>query len=227
MSQTETVKGTGKVVVLVGAPNAGKTSLYNHLTGSRFKTVNYPGATVEFSLGKLRTGSDKPQAAVTTTADCHTPSSPTPIEPGSIQIMDTPGIVSLIPRSADEQVALSALTSLGSVIGTTETNPHLLVAVLDATQPARHLPLIRQILASGFTTVVALTMNDMARKQGCDLDANKLSEILGVPVVELDGRTGSGVTELVSCIESLLPDAPKAASVPLSISDEAIQDNFR
>jgi len=226
MATTDSDKISGKVVVLVGAPNAGKTSLYNHLTGSRFKTVNYPGATVEYSVGRLRTGSDKPQTAPPA-PDCHTPAAQVVIEPGSIQVMDTPGIVSLIPRSADEQVALSALTGLDSVIGNAHPNPHLLIAVLDATQPARHLPLIRQILASGFTTVVGLTMNDMARRQGRDLDANKLSEILGAPVVELDGRSGSGVTELVSCIESLLPETPAAASVPTTISDEEIQNNFR
>lgn len=79
--------------------------------------------------------------------------------------MDTPGIVSIVARSQDEQVALSALSSLDTVIGTSYRSPHLLVVLLDATQPARHLPLVREVIKAGFPTVVALTMNDLARKK--------------------------------------------------------------
>lgn len=215
-----------KVIVLLGAPNAGKTSLYNHLTGSRYKTVNYPGATVEFSVGKLRTGSDKPKT-VPSGADCHSAPAVANFEPGSIQVMDTPGIVSLIPRSQDEQVALSALTALDATLGVPQKSPHLLVVLLDATQPARHLPLVRQILATGFPAVIALSMNDLARRQGKGIDANKLSELLGAPVVEIDGRTGAGVGDLVTCIESLIPEHPQMQTVPTSITDEQIQENFR
>lgn len=214
-----------KIVVLLGAPNAGKTSLYNHLTGSRYKTVNYPGATVEYSVGRLRAIGEPTTAGKT--HDCHSTEDKASLEPGSIQIVDTPGIISLIPRSQDEQVALSALTCLDTVIGTPHSSPHLLIVLLDATQPARHLPLIREVVKAGFPTVVALTMNDLARKRGGDLDPNRLSERIGTPVVEVDGRTGIGVSDLVASVETLLPDDPRPTSIPTSLTDAQIQDNFR
>ena len=214
-----------KFAVLLGAPNAGKTSLYNHLTGARYKTVNYPGATVEYSVGRLRAAGET--SAATPTRDCHTGEATPALEPGSIQILDTPGIVSIIPRSQDEQVALSALTTLDTVVGSAPKNPHLLIVLVDATQPARHLPLVREVVRAGFPVVVALTMNDLARKRGMELDPNRLSERIGVPVVEIDGRSGTGVAELVSCLEALLPPEPPPVSVPASLSDERIQDNFR
>ncbi|MBK9575487.1 MAG: ferrous iron transporter B [Fibrobacteres bacterium] len=215
-----------KIVVLLGAPNSGKTSLYNHLTGSRYKTVNYPGATVEYSMGKLRAPGE-PTRAHSHDADCHPPAHGLSIEQGTVQIMDTPGIVSIVARSQDEQVALSALSSLDTVIGTSYRSPHLLVVLLDATQPARHLPLVREVIKAGFPTVVALTMNDLARKKGWDLDPNKLSESIGAPVVEVDGRTGVGISDLVSSLEALLPEQPAKVTLPSSVSEALIQDNFR
>jgi ferrous iron transport protein B len=215
-----------KIVVLLGAPNAGKTSLYNHLTGSRYKTVNYPGATVEYSVGRLRAVGESATTS-NKTRDCHDGEEKAHLEPGSIQIVDTPGIISLIPRSQDEEVALSALTGLDGVIGAAHKSPHLLIVLLDATQPARHLPLVREVVKAGFPTVVALTMNDLARKRGGDLDANKLSERIGAPVVEVDGRTAVGVSDLVASVEALLPDTPRTVSVPTTLSDAQIQENFR
>lgn len=215
-----------KIVVLVGAPNAGKTSLYNHLTGSRYKTVNYPGATVEYSVGRLRAGSDDASPAVHA-PDCHTPRNKTHLEPGSVQVMDTPGIVSVVARSLDEKVALSALDGLDSVLDVPRRSPHLVVVVLDATQPARHLPLAREILRAGFPAVIALTMNDLSRKRGREIDPNRLSELVDAPVVEIDGRTGTGISDLVSCIETMIPNEPVATALPTALSEERIQENFR
>lgn len=191
------------LIILIGPPNAGKTSIYNHLTGSRFKTVNYPGATVEFSTGRLRAGSS--------------------IE---AEIIDTPGIVSLVPRSLDEQIAVDTLVHLDR-IGKDSTTPDLLLVTVDATQPERHLPLVRQIERAGFRAVVVLTMNDIARKRGCVVDANLLSERLGLSVVEVDGRTGHGATELVSAIEAACaePEAPIPA-LPDSASEDQIREDF-
>lgn len=167
-----------RTIVLLGPPNAGKTSLYNYLTGSRFKTVNYPGATVEFSVGRLRSGASLEAAVV-----------------------DTPGIVSLVPRSLDEQVAIDTLTHMRKLDLEADV-PDLLLQVVDATQPERHLPLVRQVKAAGFPAVIALTMNDIARKHGRPVDANRLSIELGLPVVEVDGRSGQGVTDLVTALEA-------------------------
>lgn len=215
-----------RIVTLVGAPNAGKTSLYNHLTGSRFKTVNYPGATVEYSLGRLRSASDGASGAVHA-PDCHSPQPEVRLEPGSVQVMDTPGIVSLVARSQDEKVALSALGGLDAVLGAPRKHPDLVVVVLDATQPARHLPLVREILRAGFPAVVALTMNDLARKLGGELDPNRLSELLETAVVEVDGRTGAGISDLVSCIETMVQSESVVANLPHELPEERIRDNFR
>ena len=192
-----------RAIVLIGPPNAGKTSLYNHLTGSRFKTVNYPGATVEFSVGHLRASASL-----------------------EAEVVDTPGIVSLVPRSLDEQVAIDTLVHLDR-IGQNRETPDLLLVVVDATQPERHLPLVRQIQRAGFPCIVALTMNDIARKRGRRVDVNRLSELLGIPAVEVDGRSGDGLTELVSALEESCRSIEAAApSLPESSSDETIWNDF-
>jgi ferrous iron transport protein B len=120
-------------VALVGAPNSGKTTLYNWFTGSNFKTVNYPGATVEYSLGKLavhlRTGADE-----------------------QMWVMDTPGTYSLHPKSADEEVTIKALYE-NPELGRAD----LIVVVVDGTQMSRHLQLAMQIRETGFPMVIALT----------------------------------------------------------------------
>lgn len=193
-----------RTIVLIGPPNAGKTSLYNYLTGSRFKTVNYPGATVEFSVGRLRSGSSL-----------------------EASIVDTPGIVSLVPRSLDEQVAIDTLVHLRKLDLDAEV-PDLLLQVVDATQPERHLPLLRQVKAAGFRAVVALTMNDIARRQGRPVDANRLSSELGMPVVEVDGRSGDGLTELVSALEAGCADAGGIApTLPTELTESEIRASFR
>jgi ferrous iron transport protein B len=212
--------------VLLGAPNAGKTSLYNHLTGSRYKTVNYPGATVEFSVGKLR-ADGRPRAAVPG-ASCHAPQPGVVVEPGDFLVLDTPGIVSLVPRTADERVALAALSRTGALVAGAGETPDVVVVVLDATQPGRHLPLVRQVLRAGFPAVVALTMNDLARSRGRALDPDRLSRSLTVPVAEVDGRTGAGLAELVSCIEAVAgASEPGPRNLPESASEDSIRADFR
>ncbi len=160
------------VVVCIGQPNSGKTTLFNHLTGSRFKVVNYPGATVDYALGKIKINSK------------------------TIHIMDTPGIVSIIPRSDDEKVTLSHLTTINDLIEGHSPYPDLLVVVVDSTQPTRHLILVRQLKEAGFKVVVALTMIDIADRCFGIFNIDSLSEKLDCPVIGIDGRTGRGVEEL-------------------------------
>lgn len=216
-----------RVVALVGPPNAGKTSLYNHLTGSRYKTVNYPGATVDFSVGILRTGGAPGSGA---TDPCCEPGATAPAAlPGQIQVVDTPGIVSIVPRSQDEEVAISALSRLQGIVPDAGANPDLVVVTLDATQPARHLPLLGQILDAGFRVVAAVTMNDMARAQGRAFDCNRLSSELGIPVAEVDGRTGRGMDDLLAAIESSFDPVEPARTpvLPGAIPEDRIQAGFR
>src|SRR3989344_7430971 len=102
--------------VLVGSPNSGKTTLYNWLTGSKSKTVNYPGSTVEYNLGRLR-----PQLAEK-------------IDNTQVTIVDTPGVYSLMPQSEDEQVTHDVL--FGTNTGIEKIDG--VIVVLDANQLSRH-----------------------------------------------------------------------------------------
>jgi ferrous iron transport protein B len=164
-----------KVVALIGQPNAGKTTLFNALTGSNFKTSNYPGATVEYSVGNLisNNGFDA-------------------------LVIDSPGIISLTPNSPDEEVTVNALFNHPKF-----GLPDVVVVTADSTQLSRQLYLVKQVIDSGFKVVVAVTMNDLLNKKGLEISSSALEEILGTPVVKIDGRRGKGIKELVHKITEL------------------------
>lgn len=159
-----------RTIALAGNPNVGKTTLFNALTGAAQKVANYPGVTVERASGKL-TGTKGDR---------------------SVEVIDLPGTYSLSPKSVDERVAFDALT--GRIAG--EPPPDVVICVLDATNLERNLYLATQVLDLGLPTVVALNMMDAARELGLSIDADVLSERLGVPVVETAARGGIGVTDL-------------------------------
>jgi ferrous iron transport protein B len=185
---------TSRVVALVGSPNSGKTTLFNWLTGSRFKTVNYPGATVDYSVGKTheRYGAQ-------------------------IQVMDTPGTYSLDPKSPDEQVTHDAIFNHREF-----GRAGLVVSIADATHLSRHLFLTKQIKAAGFHVILAVTMADLLTERGETLDTSKLSEKLGLPVVLIDGRLGGGVIELVEAIRFALSGIDVKTPAPRILNDEAV-----
>ncbi len=166
----------GNFVAIVGAPNAGKTSLYNCLTGSNYKTVNYPGATVDYSVGET-------QAQFGNT----------------IRVVDTPGTYSLFPKSQDEQVTSKILFSTEAL----GTKPSAVVVVVDATQIRRHLLVVEQAKQSGFTIIVALTMIDLLEKQGLNLNISALQDSLGVSVIPVNGLSGAGVDALVRNLQEI------------------------
>ncbi|MCB0386682.1 MAG: ferrous iron transporter B, partial [Bdellovibrionales bacterium] len=168
------------VVALVGSPNSGKTTLFNWLTGLRYSTVNYPGSTVDYSMGTSHNRYGDP-----------------------VRLMDTPGVYSLFPKSMDEEVAVKALHSHPE-FGAAE----LVLSVADATQLARHLLVTRQLVDSGFKVVLAVTMVDLLREQGKELDTQLLSQELGCPVIGIDGRLGGGVLDLVAEIRKALGKEP-------------------
>jgi ferrous iron transport protein B len=174
------------MIALVGSPNSGKTTLFNWLTGSRFKTVNYPGSTVDCFQGMTL-----------------------PTYGVRLSVLDTPGVYSLHPQATDEEVTFEVLSGqkrFGQVAA--------VVAVIDATQLERQLYVVRQLQEAGFKLVVALTMSDLAKRAGLVIDVISLSQILKTPVVEIDGRLGGGVSQLLEIVRSeLSPESSGSRSI--------------
>ncbi|MGN7997801.1 ferrous iron transporter B [Sphingomonas sp. 22176] len=147
---------TTPLVALVGNPNAGKSALFNALTGARQKVGNYPGVTVERHSGRMALPDGRP-----------------------IELVDLPGAYSLDPGSPDEQVTRDVL--LGRQQG--ERLPDAILTVVDASNLDNHLRFTLQLIALGLPIVVALNMVDLAERDGLKLDAEALERELGVPVV--------------------------------------------
>lgn len=176
-----------KRVVFVGNPNVGKSSMFNALLGARTRTMNAPGTTVSITCGQYHY--EKPKTAGNAQ---------------NWQFVDTPGTYSLAPMSPDEQVAVDALTGMSGM-----SVPDLAVVVLDATALSRSLYLLSMVVELGLPTVVALTMNDLAVRNGCGVDAERLSHLLdGMPVVAIDGRTGDGGKALADAIAASFEGTP-------------------
>lgn len=173
------------LITLVGSPNSGKTTLFNYLSGSNIKTSNYPGATVEYSVSKLLN-------KFNITAN----------------LLDSPGIVSLNPNSPDERVTIKSLFKHPK-FGV----PDLIVVTVDSSQLARHLFLVKQLLACKFNVIVALTMADIFFKKGYKISVEKLSKELNCDVVNIDGRNGNGVNELVKTINKNLKETHKKEKI--------------
>lgn len=158
--------GLFSLVAVVGAPNCGKSTLFNRLTGLRQKVANYPGVTVEKRLGKVR------------------------VEEGrEVTLVDLPGIYSLTARSEDERVAKGVL--LGEMPGL--PSPDAILLVVDSTNLNRNLGLAAPILALGIPTLIVLNMSDDLRSRGGQVDGQRLSERLGVPVVQASAAKGEGL----------------------------------
>jgi len=165
------------LVAVVGNPNAGKSALFNMLTGARQKVGNYPGVTVERKSGRLALPDGRP-----------------------IEIVDLPGAYSLDPSSPDEEVTRDVL--LGRQQG--ERLPDALLLVLDATNLDNHLRFALQLIALGLPTVVALNMVDLARRDGLEIDPQVLERELGVPVVATVAVRRRGTDELKEALSEAI-----------------------
>lgn len=180
-------RAASPVVVLVGNPNTGKTTLYNALTGERAKVGNYPGITVERRSARLRHRGDVPQ-------------------PGPVDLVDLPGTYSLSARSPEEQIALHALLGLGGL-----PRPSAAIVVMDAGQLSRNLYLVVQLLELDIPLVVAVNMVDEVAANPPDI--KKLAEQIGVPCVATSARSGLGLDELygeiVRCLSRPARSRPK------------------
>ena len=147
------------VLALVGAPNSGKSTLFNALTGAKVQTGNWPGTSVEVSRGLWNA------------------------QPEAFDIIDLPGAYSLEPMSPDEAFTKQMLIDCPA-----DERPDVVVVLVDATAPARGLNLALQIAAEPYRVVIGVTKEDMAEQQGISIDTEALSRATGMPVVSVNGR---------------------------------------
>lgn len=181
-------------VALVGNPNAGKSTLFNALSGLRQRIGNYPGVTVEMKKGEFTAGEV------------------------TLSLIDLPGTYSLAARSPDEMVAVDLLLGRRPE----EPRPAVVVSVVDATNLDRHLYLTSQLLDLGVPVVVAVNMIDAARAQGLVIDFTKLSAALGAPVVPIQANSGAGLPELTQAILAAADTpAPRGLVFPAAFEDVA------
>jgi ferrous iron transport protein B len=168
---------------LVGTPNSGKTALFNRLTGSRQKVANYPGVTVERKTGAIQTPAGR-----------------------SVELIDLPGTYSLRARSPDEEVTRDVV--LGRFAS--ETPPDLLLCVADATNLRLALRLVIELKQVGRPLLLVLNMIDIARRRGMEIDLDRLSAELGVPVTTAVAVRRGGTDDLLRRLDDLAAAGLKA-----------------
>jgi len=170
-------------IALAGNPNAGKTTLFNSLTGARQHVGNYPGVTVEKKEGFCsHKGCD-------------------------LHVVDLPGTYSLTAYSQDEVVARDFLV---------HDRPAVTIDIVDASNLERNLYLALQFMELGIPIVIALNMMDVAGSRGISINADRLSSLLGVPVVPLVARSGKGKEQLMDAVVSIV--RPQQTREPFEIS---------
>jgi ferrous iron transport protein B len=180
------------LVALVGNPNAGKSALFNALTGARQKTGNYPGVTVERHSGRLALDDGRP-----------------------VELVDLPGTYSLDPASPDEAVTRNVIT--GHQSG--ERLPSALIIVLDASNLDNHLRFAMELIDLGLPTVVALNMVDLAERDGLTLSPEILSRALGVPVIPTVAVRKRGLDLLRGALTGLVAEA-RPQRIETIVSDD-------
>ncbi len=165
-------EGGIKKIALLGNPNSGKSSLFNHLTGLNQKVGNFPGVTVEKRTGVCEfENGDK------------------------IKIIDLPGAYSLYPRSMDEKVVFDTLLDPNN-----PDFPDLAIIIVDASNIKRNLLLFTQIVDLGIPVLLALNMLDVATNRGQRVNPTALAKFFSVPTISLNARTGQGVNLLKKAI---------------------------
>lgn len=181
------------MIALAGNPNAGKTTLFNALTGLRQKVANYPGVTVERKEGSWKL----------------------PIGPA--RLIDLPGLYSLDATSLDERIARQVIAGELKEL----PRPDVVLAVVDATNLERNLYLVTQLLEFGIPVVVALTMMDTFKEQGHEIDVAELSKRLGVAVVAVNAKSGDGLEGLALTVSEAYWRPAAAAGLAVDASDES------
>lgn len=172
------------LIALAGNPNAGKSALFNALTGARQKIANYPGVTVERKSGHFSLPDGRPA-----------------------ELIDLPGSYSLDPLSPDEEVTRNVITGHFDA----ERNPDAIVIVLDAANLDNHLRFALEVIALGRPVVAALNMMDLAERDGLTLNPAKLQEALGIPVIPTVAVRRKGLEELKAAVDGVLCGASEGA----------------
>jgi ferrous iron transport protein B len=157
-------------VGIVGTPNVGKSVIFNRLTGRHATISNYPGTTVTVARGKAK------------------------IADNQIEIVDTPGMYSLLPITEEERVARSILL---------DEKPDLIMHVVDAKNLSRMLPLTMQLIEAELNTILILNMMDETEAAGIEVDISKLEQELGIPVISTVATAGRGIDTLKTKLENI------------------------
>lgn len=163
-------------IAIVGNPNVGKSVIFHRLTGSYVNVSNYPGTTVEVSRGKGRIGEEE------------------------FEVIDTPGMYSLLPVSEDERVARSILLN---------EKPVMILHIVDAKNLERMLPMSIQLIEAGLPVILVLNIIDEANRMGINIDVVRLERILGISVVATAATTGKGIDILKGKIEAYVRESKK------------------
>ena len=185
--KSEDGRAVYKTVAVVGPPNAGKTTLFNRLTGLRQRVGNFPGVTVEHHTGSFRLDSGE-----------------------EVALIDLPGVYSLNAKSEDEKVTIDVLN--GEMDGA--ERPDAIILVLDSNNLNRHLVLAGRVIALGLPTLVLLNMADELHKQGGQVDVLPLARQLGTPVALVSAITGEGL-EAVGNFLVATPQLPEPLELPI------------
>ncbi len=169
-----------KKVTIVGSPNVGKSVVFNRLTEAYVTVSNYPGTTVNVSRGKAK------------------------IEGEEFEVVDTPGMYSLLPITEEERVARLILF---------EEKPGAILQVVDTKNLERMLPLTLQLIEAGLPLILDLNMMDETEAAGIEVDVNRLEEELGIPVVATVATTGRGMEVLRRRLGEYVSNQSLAAQV--------------
>jgi ferrous iron transport protein B len=191
------------MVALLGNPNCGKTALFNRLTGARQKVANYAGVTIERKEGAFTTGAGN-----------------------GFRVLDLPGAYSLSAHTPDEEITRDVVAGLRKG----EAAPDVVVCVVNATNLRLNLRLVLEIKRLGLPMILALNMVDVAKKRGITIDALRLSQELGMPVVETVAVQAGGEKSLLRALDALWPvpvSQPNALSAIDAVGVEETQREVR
>lgn len=194
------VSRTVPIVALMGNPNAGKSSLFNYLTGLRQDVSNFPGVTVDKKSGHMTLG-DKSE----------------------VLVLDFPGTYSVFPNSGEEKIVLETLTNPND-----ENYPDLVVYIADITQLDRHLLFATQIKDLGLPMIMLLNMVDIAEREGYTIDVSSLEKFLSCPVICTSIRHQQNTDEIKNAIlSSLKSSASTNTSIyPLTEQEQLVASNI-